>query len=479
MSEFKTNLLSGIKWSFINKVLFQALSLMITIILARMLSPDEFGIFAMITVFASFATLFSDFGLGNSLIYYQDADERDYSTVFYANIIIGLLITLLFYFLAPTIAHFYNEPDLTRLIQIFSSVFLIQSVGQVSIALLRKNIKFKKLGIIENIALLLSGIIAVLASYFEMGAMSLVLKSIIYAFVLTISVLLFSRFKPYWYFSLDRLKVLSGYGVQTMSNMFITYWIRNADNLIIGKILGNVQLGFYNMAYKIMLLPINNISRVISQVMFPSFSSINNDLSRLRNSYLKIIQTVALLTFPIFGGLFMLSNEFIRLVLGSHWIEIDAYLPVLALVALPQSIFTLNGSVFQSIGRPDIPLKINLVSFPLYLLAFYFGLEMNGVTGLVYNYAILSAALFIPIYVLLAKHIKLSLLIFFNNLLPAITGTFVMSLFIFFYRKFIYFNEYPFLWMTFCVFGAIIVYGGFTILVWSKKIEVLKLVKNR
>ncbi|WP_167604638.1 MOP flippase family protein [Maribellus sediminis] len=477
MGTFRTNTIQGIKWSFLNKTATQGLLFVFSIILARLLSPDDFGMFAMITVFSNFGLLFNDFGFGHALIYKKETTKQDFDTVFILNVWLGVLLSIVFYFLAPLISDFYGEPRLENLTKAFSVVFVLQSVGLVNMVELKKKIDFKRVAIIENISLLLSSICAIILAFLNFGVWSLIARNLMNMILRTILVFFVSSYRPGFSFTLTVVKKLWKYSASVSVNGFLTYWMRNLDNLMIGKMIGQQSLGVYNMAYQIMLFPIRNISNVIKDVLFPSFSSINNDINRIREVYLKVIQTIALVAFPLLAGVSVLSDLFVYLVLGEKWESMIPVLSLLSLVAIPQSVFTVNGTIYLNTGRPDIALKLNMIGLPLYALSFYFGLKLNGIIGLVHAYIVTYAFLAVPAYYFSAKNIKLRLSEFLGKLLPVIIGTFVMYIGVKIVRQVIFRDSIDLISFIVLIFTGVIIYS-LVILLFIRKIDIYKLLKE-
>lgn len=474
---FKTNALKGFKWSFLNKIATQSFSFIFSIILARLLSPDDFGLFAMITVFLNFGLLFKDFGFGHALIYQKDVSKTEYDSVFVLNMLTGVTLTTIFFLLAPAIANFYDEPRLANLTKVFSVVFFIQSFGLVNLIELKKSIDFKSLAVIENASLLVSSLIAIGLAFYGLGVWSLIVRTIMNMTLRTIIVFFVSNYRPAFNLNIKVIKKLWRYSMEVSFNGFLTYWMRNLDNLMIGKMLGQQSLGVYNIAYQIMLFPISSISNVIKDVLFPSFSSIKNDINIIRSVYLKVIQTIALITFPILASISILSDSFVLILLGEQWSSMVTILPLLALVAIPQSIFTVNGTLYLNTGRPDIPLKINIISLPIYAIGFYLGLKLNGVIGLVYAYIIIYAILIIPIYYFSAKNIKLDLKDFIKNLRPIIFATFLMSCSIILTKIFLL-SQISFLNFILLILVGLVIYS-LTIFILRKNISINKIISEQ
>lgn len=476
-SEFKSNALKGFKWSFLNKIVTQSLLFTFSVILARILEPNDYGMFAMITVFSNFGMLFKDFGFGQALIYKKDNTKQELDSVYTFNIFIGLILTLVFFLLAPVIADFYQQPKLKDLTKAISAIFLIQSFGLVNFIQLKKKIDFKRLAIIENTSLLSSAIITVILAYYGFGVWSLAMRSIMNITFRTVMLILVSDYKPTFQYDFKVIKDFWKYSFNVSANGFLTYWMRNLDNLMIGKIIGQGALGLYSMAYQIMLLPIRNISNVIKDVLFPSFASINNDINRIRQVYLKVIQSIALITFPLLAGIAIMSDSFVYIVLGDKWEAIIPLLTLLALVAIPQSIFTVNGVIYLNTGRPDIPLKINSISLPIYALGFYIGLKTNGILGLVYAYSIVYVLQVIPLYFYSAKMINLSIKDFIKSLLPVFIAAATMSTSVFSLKT--YFNApTDLVFFVICILAGIITYS-IVILLLRKQIGLTDILLER
>lgn len=472
MSSLKQSFLKGVKWSFIGRMTNQALRFGLTVFLARILAPDDFGLFAMITVFTSFAVLLRDAGFGQSLIHIQDATKDDYDTVFRLNILIGVFLSLLFFLTAPLISGFYNEPLLIDLTRAISVIFLIQSLTGVNNIELKKNLEFKKIAFITNTSFLVSLVVTILLALKGYGVWCLVGKSISENIVVTVLTYLYTKYRPGRNFSYSSLKKLWKYSLSLTSNKIVVYWMRNADNLMIGKFLSQKVLGEYNMGYRIMLFPIQNISHVIAEVLFPAFSKIQNDLDKIKSIYLKVVQTIALIVFPLMVIIICIPNLFVKSVLGDKWIAIASFLPLLAVVSIPQSIFTISGSIYSSIGKPQIPLKINLFSLPLYVIGFYFGIKMDGVLGLVTFYVIINSLTFIPIYYFLAKSINLNLKNYIKNLTPIVLSCLLIIMPLLFLKEQLFFlklNNY--VQISLIIILALIIYMT-SIFLFKKQIHI-------
>jgi O-antigen/teichoic acid export membrane protein len=389
--------IQGISWSVANQVGSQVITLGTNIVLIRLLSPHEFGLLAMITVITSFATLFTDMGFGSALVQKQNIREEHLSSVFWLNAGIGLLLTLAFLVGAPLIGKFYNEPMLVPLTMIISSNFLIGSFTIVQRTMMTKAMNFRGLSLANMMAVIASSIMVIILAYIGAGVWSLAVQSVLLTAIMAVVLWKLGNWHPSLIFEWSAVKDLMGFS----SNLFVTnllnYWTRNLDYLLIGRFLGSVELGVYRNAYSLMLFPVTNISQVLSTVMFPSMSRIQDDRAKVRSVFLRATQSIALITFPLMIGLFVLAESFVLTVFGSPWVRMIPILQVFCLTGLIQSIGTLTGNLYLSQGRTDLQLRVGLILKPVALLGIIVGLRW-GALGVAIGYTVASLIISYPIF---------------------------------------------------------------------------------
>ena len=270
--------------------------------LARLLTPEEFGVVGMLLVFTGFAQVLTDGGLNSALIYKQEITERHRSTVFWIQSQLAQHFLLSFFWAAPMIAAFYSFPLLTPLSRLVACVFLIQAIGLTHYALLTKEFRFRALAAISFGSTILSGTVAVVVAWYGYGIWALVWQLLVAAAVATCLLWIISSWRPRLIFDGRAAMELGRYGIYLIGHGSINYWLRNGDNLLIGKFLGARDLGIYSRAYSLMLLPINNISGVVGQVMFPALAQLENEQSHFISLYLKATRLIALVSFPMMVG---------------------------------------------------------------------------------------------------------------------------------------------------------------------------------
>jgi PST family polysaccharide transporter len=420
MKNLRDKTISGIAWNIVSNVGQQVLGFVIGAILAHLLSPKEFGLIAMITVITGFAGIFSELGFSAALVQKRNIGQEHLSTVFWLNIAAGLLLTLIFMAGSPLIASFYKEPQLV-LITIFISVnFLINSLCIVQKTLMTRDLDFRTLSIVEIATVVVPGLAAIVMAYSGFGVWSLVIQSIVTSFSRVAFLWRLSKWRPRFEFHWWVIRNLIGFSSNFLGTRSLNYWARNLDNLLIGRFLGMDALGVYSRAYSVMMTPLTNVSRVISRVMFPSFSVIQEDKQKIREVYLKITRTIALVTFPLMFGLFVLVKPFVMVVFGPKWTEMIPLLQVLCLLGIPQSIGTLNGNLYLSQGRADLQFRISLILKANILLSIIVGLRW-GVMGVAIGYTIASL---INSYPSISYAVRLINMTFFD-LLRNLSGIFV------------------------------------------------------
>ena len=447
---------AGVFWSFLNQGGNQILNLLITFILARLVSPEEFGVIGMITVFTGFAIRFVDFGFSAALIHKKEIDKKDINTVFTLNTGIGIILSLLFFIIAPLIADFYDKPILTILTKSFSIIFLVTGLSGVNRALLTKSLNFKLNTIISVISLIVSSLIAIFMAFSGYGVWAILFKILSQEIINTILYFLLFPVNQKLEFSKKSFDSMFVMGRNVAGDSTINYWSRNADNLLIGRMIGSEALGLYSKAYSIMLLPLNNISRVISKVMFPSFSLIQEDKKQIRNLYLKTTRLIAFITFPMMAGLSILSESFVLATFGKDWIEMAPLISILSVLGAFQSILSLNGVIYNSLGKSHLAFRITLVFSIINVIGFYVGIKLSGLTGLVIIYTAIGIIGTIPNFYFAGKLINISVIEMFKNLSTVFLFTSIMAVILYFSKIYIgHFNLGVYLHL-----GLMVLIGG-------------------
>lgn len=418
-----TRTLRGIGWSSLSQIARQIIQMGVIAVLARLLTPRAFGLVGMITIFSAFINIFSELGLGSAVIQQKELDKDTLSSVFWMNVLTGLLLSCLMAVCAPAIASFYGEPKLKKLAMAIGLTFFISSFGIVQKTLLTKELSFGKLFFAEITSMVVAGVFAIFLALRGWGVWSLVVQSLSAIFVTVLALWYLTRWQPQFVFKWASVKQLLGFGLNLLGFQFINYFARNADNLLIGKFIGAAALGYYDRAYQFMLYPLQNVSNVLGRVLFPALSIIQEDLSKVRAIYLRATLYISVVSFPMMLGLLVVAPEVIRILFGAQWEASIPVLQILCPVGLIQSIVTTVGWIYLSQGRTDIQFKFILCTLPVRIGAFFMGIRW-GIQGIAAAYAISVFFLMFPNYYISFRIIKLSIVAFFRNF----TSTMITSL---------------------------------------------------
>lgn len=384
----KQKTVSGLIWSFVDTMAGQGITFVVGIILARLLSPREFGLIGMITVFIAVSESFINSGFSSALIRKKDCTDTDFSTVFYFNLAAGVLFFLLLFFFAPAISGFFNEPELTAILQVLGIVLIIDSLTLIQRTILTKRIDFKLQAKISVIASIGSGVVAIALAFNGFGVWALVAQRIVKQGLNSLFLWLWNRWKPLLVFSIKSFKELFGFGSKLLLSGLIDTIYNNVYYLIIGKFFSAQELGFYSRADGFKNLPSQNINTIVSRVTYPVLSSIQDDIPRLRNNYQKLIRTIMFITFILMLGMAAVAEPMIVTLIGEKWRPSIIYLQMLSFVGMMYPLHALNLNMLQVQGRSDLFLKLEvikkIIAVPVIVIGIFFGIKMM-IAGMMVN----------------------------------------------------------------------------------------------
>lgn len=426
----KNKVLTGVKWVALANILQQILSLISIFILARLLSPDDFGTYAIVVVFTGFLTIFSDMGTSSALIHIEKPSSSLLSSVFYFNLFIGFLLAALLVLFSASIADFFENTQIKDILRIISLNFIIVSFGVVQRALLHKKMDFKYLSLIQTFTMIISVAVAITAAMYGMGVYSLIYPVLVSSVLSTGMIWLYASWRPKWHFSFKEIKKIWKYTSNLSVFSVIDYFAKEADNFLIGKYLSTSALGIYSLAYKIMLYPLQNISRTLMKVLFPAFSTLQNDNKRFRKSYLRVIFFISLVSFPLMSGLMATADVFVNVLFGDKWQGLAILLIILAPSGMMRSIFTTVGTILMAKGHTDIQLRLGTVNAILTVIGFIIGLAW-GVNGVAFSYLIVNLIMLYPIFYFTWNKIDLSVKEGLSEIAPVFIISSLMSLGVF------------------------------------------------
>ena len=384
----------GLYWSAASNFANQGMRFVFGLILARLLSPDAYGVIGMLTVFLCVVQVFIDCGFSQALIAKQDRTQTDFSTEFYFNIGVGLIGYCLLFISAPFIADFYNMPLLTSVLRVVGLGVIINSLCVVQSAQFAIRLDFKtpaKLAVITN---MFSGVVGIFLAYCGYGVWALVFQQIAGNFLNGILLWILAGWRPTIEFSKDSLKYLWSYGSKILASSLIQQVYDNLYPLVIGKFFSARQLGLYSRAQGFATLPSSNVSGILGSVTFPILSKINNDTPRLMRIYRQMIKTAAFIVFPLMLGLFAISDPLVKVLLNRQWYDCILILQLLCCALLWQPISAINLSILKVIGRTDILLKLEIIKRIAGIVSIVCSVPF-GIIGMCIGYIILYLFCFI------------------------------------------------------------------------------------
>lgn len=361
MASNTRRIVGGLGWSFGERILAQGVSFLVSIVLARILSPDEFGVISLIIVFINIANVFVANGFGESLIQKKDADKTDFSTVFWCGFILSIILVVIIWFGAPYVGKFYNKPDLIMPMRILSFKLILASLNSIQQAYISKHLLFRKMFFATLIGTVISAIVGIGMAYAGCGVWALVAQYLTNSTIDTIALAFLVNWHPERVFSIKAAKRLIGYSWKITGAALINELYTQIRSLIIGKVYSTSDLAYYNKGNIFPQVIMTNINAAVNKVFFPVMSNYGNDRYGLKQFTRKSIKGTAFVTFPMMAFLIASADKLIPLLLTDKWSFSIPYLRILCIYWIVQPIQTANWQVLKSIGRSDLCLKLEIL----------------------------------------------------------------------------------------------------------------------
>lgn len=339
----------------------QAIQFIVQIVLARLLLPEDFGIIALVLIFTQIAAVFVQSGLNTALIQKKDADEVDFSSVFYLSLIIACLLYSCLFFASPYIAAFYGLPQIIPVFRVLSITLIFGAFNSIQNAVISRNLQFKKLFFSSTGAILISGSVGIAMAYAGFGVWALVGQQISNQLLLTLIMWFAVRWRPRSVFSFRKVKALFSYGWKLLVSSLLNTIYLELRSLIIGKMFSATMLGFYNRGKQFPSVIVSNIDGSIQSVMFPVFASQQENRSRVKDMMRRAIVTSSFIIFPMVVGLAVIAEPLVKLLLTEKWLPCVPFLQIYCATYALMPIHTANLQVINAIGRSDIFLKLEII----------------------------------------------------------------------------------------------------------------------
>ena len=395
--QLKQQAIRGAKWVGTSRFVSAFLKFITTAVLARLLVPGDFGLMSMMLVVIGLAQTVADAGISNAIIYRQDSTEDQLSSLYWLNLLSGMILFLALLLLRPLVVAYFKEPRISQYIPVLGIKFIVDSFGQQFKVLLRKELKFNILSTIDIVAVVITTILTILFAWLGFGVWSLVLQSILLSFLTSLAAFIWavrSGNLPQVHF---RFKDLDGYfqfGLFQMGERFLNFFGANIDYLIIGRFLGADLLGFYSLSYQLIKFPITQLNPIINQVAFPAFSKLEED-QVVRSWYKKIVKTLSTLIFPMLFGMVVVAPEFIEIVYGPEWLPAVPVIRILCFVGALLAQGNPIGSLLLSRGRADLGFYWNVFGLVFTAAFNYLGVRW-GIEGVALSSLLVIALIRFP-----------------------------------------------------------------------------------
>lgn len=397
MSEsLKRQTVKGVIWSGVERFSVQGIQFFIMIVMARLLSPKDYGLVGMLTVFIAIAQTLIDSGFSQALIRKQNRTETDNATVFYFNIAVGFFIYIVFYICAPLVANFYDTPELTDIMRVISLSVVFNSLAVVQRALLTIKLDFKTQAKASLVAALVSGFVGISMAYNGFGVWSIVAQQLCNLGLNTTILWVLAKWRPKETFSKSSFKELFSFGSKLLASGLLDTVYRNIYLIVIGKFFTASKLGYYTRAHQFSDFPSSNLTGILQRVTYPVLCKIQDDEEKLTKSYRMFLRLSAFLIFPLMIGLSAISEPFVLLILKEQWLFSATLLQILCIAGMWYPIHAINLNLLQVKGRSDLFLRLEIIkkitgvfilciTIPMGLIAMCYGQIVSSLFSLVIN----------------------------------------------------------------------------------------------
>ncbi len=379
--------MSNARWLILSQVGKIALQLVALFVLSRLLPPSEYGLLAMALVATNFASILRDSGMGAAVVQKRELSDATLNTVFWLNVGLGVGLAVLLALLSPLLETFFKAPNLSNVLCALAIAFPITGTSALHQSLLERESRFRTIVRIEMSSAVLGLIVAIVLAFNGAGVYSLVAQAVAIALLTTVQLWFASTWRPRFLWSYQEFKELWRFSGNLTGFTFINFFSRNADSLVIGRVLGSVQLGIYSQAYKVMMFPLQNMTYVASRALFPVMSRQQDDPEKMSALYYKSLRLIATVTTPLMVGLWILRDPFVAVALGKQWSEVAKILAWMAPIGLVQSINSTTGTVFMASGNTRLLMRVGIISAVLQVSSFLIGVNY-GLTGVTACYLI-------------------------------------------------------------------------------------------
>lgn len=420
----------GVIWASVQRFGTMVISFVTNIVLARLLTPDDFGTIGMLLLFLAIANTFVDSGFGSALIQKQDANQDDFSTVFFINLGLSVVVYSILFFGAPWVARFYNVGILRPLLRAQGLVLILHAFSIIQTALLRKRMDFRKLSVCNLIGNIIGSIVGIGAALMGYGVWSLVIRTLTVGFVSSLLLWVIGRWKPILVFSIQSFKELFGFGGFMLLSSLVYTFTNNIQTLVIGKLFNAGILGNYTQARQLRNVATDSVSSVISQVFYPDFANNQDENSALSTKLSFGVQTISYIVVAIMSLCILISKPLILLLYGTKWEPCIPYFKILCVAGLFLSLQDININIIAAKGKSRQLFYFNVAKLLVFVCFMYLGAKIGGIFGLIWGINVYTCVAWLVFaYIstsLLSQSIWEQLFTVFKNVLLAIAPFFIV-----------------------------------------------------
>ena len=421
----KSKFISGVIWGIVEKFAGLFVGFIITIVLARILTPADYGLVNMIYIFTVLGTVLLDGGFGQALIQRKNITDKDISSVFYINIIMSLLVYGLLYMCAPLIAGFYRQPALIPISKVVFLTIPINAFCIIQHTLLTKELQVKKLTYVSIISSVISGLLGIMLAYMDYGVWALVCQSVSYQLVRSISLWFFSKWRPILEFSLSFIRSIFSFSMNLLGVFTLAAIFQNIYTVLIGKIYNVTDVGFYNQAFRLQNIASTSVTSAIDRVTFPAFSKFQDDISKLKSVYKKITVLTMSIYFPFMMCLTVVSENLVEVLLTSKWLP---SVPLFCLLCIAEAFYPLrklNSAVLKALGKGKSYFRLNFINYAISAISIVASYKF-GIFYLLVGYAVSTLVCSLLNMLVCGRAIKYNLLEQIKDLLPVFGQTIIV-----------------------------------------------------
>ena len=422
----RQKIIHGVMWSAAEKWSAQLASTLIFFLLARLLEAKSFGLIALANVFLSLMQILLDQGFAQAIVQREKLEPEHLDTAFWTSVLMGICFVLATLFGAHWVSRIYQEPNLTPITQLMSFSFLFAGLSSVQSAILQRHMQFKAFAVRSLVATIACGIVGIGAALSGLGVWSLVIKELVFGSTASLLLWLQSDWRPGLRFSVKHFRELFSFGINIIGFNCLNFLNQHSDDMLIGYFLGSVALGYYTIAYRLLMIMSQLFTNITTQVSLPTFSRIQHQPEKLRGMYYKITQATSLASVPVFITLAVLAPDLVQFFFGEQWMPSVPAMRVLALAGTLQTVYAFNGTVLLAMNKPFWRLALQFANAVSNLVIFVFVVHW-GIVFVALGYVVQGYILFPFLLLMINRLLDINFKQYISQYFPSIVGTFVMA----------------------------------------------------